>query len=186
MEVTALEPSGAGRWSPGQVIPVDEASRVGEARRAAVATAHALGFDEADTARVALVATELATNLVRHAVGGQLVVQSADGPAVDLLAVDRGPGIADVRRAMVDGYSSGGTSGTGLGTGLGAVRRQADAVDLYTRPTVFGAAPGGTAGTVAWARCARRGRTPPVARAAADDAAAVAAVVDVAGVCVPV
>ncbi len=121
---------------PGRVVPVDEATRVGEARRAAAAMATALGFDDTGAGRVALVATELATNLARHAVGGQLVVQAADGPAVDLLAVDRGPGIADVPLALVDGYSSGGTSGTGLG----AVRRQADAVDLYSRLAPYGGA----------------------------------------------
>ncbi len=178
--MNALEPLGAGGWPPGQVVPVDEASRVGEARRAAAGLAYALGFADTDAARVALVATELATNLVRHAVGGQLVVQAAEGPAVELLAVDRGPGIADVRRAMRDGYSSGGTSGTGLG----AVRRQADAVDLYTRPSVFGAAPVDGEGTVAWARCARHRRAGEPGPGAAVEATA--AVANVAGVCLPV
>lgn len=174
---------------PARVVPVDEATRVGEARRAAAAMATALGFGETGAGRVALVATELATNLARHAVGGQFVVQAADGPAVDLLAVDRGPGIADVPRALVDGYSSGGTSGTGLG----AVRRQADEVDLYSRLAPYGGvAYGGPAavranggasgtsgtseGTVVWARCVH-----PAAGSAPEPRTA-----DIAGVCVPV
>ncbi|GJG86927.1 transcriptional regulator [Gemmatimonadetes bacterium T265] len=171
-----MELNGRAGPPPAHVVPVDEPTRVGEARRAAAAVATALGFDETAAARVALVATELATNLARHAVGGQLVIQAADGPAVDLLAVDRGPGIADVLRAMVDGYSSGGTSGTGLG----AVRRQADAVDLYSRwsPPSLGAPgpgmPDAGEGTVVWARCVL-----PTAAGAARAA-------DLAGVCVPV
>ena len=177
--MTAFDDGAAHGWQPGRVVPVDDPTRVGEARRTAAALATALGFGETDAARVALVSTELATNLVRHAVGGQLVVQATHGPAVELIAVDRGPGILDVRRAMVDGYSSGGTSGTGLG----AVRRQADAIDLYSRPSIFGAASGVGEGTVVWARCARRGRPGAAAVDAADGQTALA---DVAAVCVPI
>jgi len=57
---------------------------------------------------------------------------------VDVLALDRGPGIADVERALRDGYSTAGTAGTGLG----AVVRLSDLFDVYT----------GRAGTVLLAR----------------------------------
>ncbi|HTV90767.1 MAG TPA: ATP-binding protein, partial [Stellaceae bacterium] len=91
------------------------------------------GFDEEKTGRVALIATELATNLIRHASEGELVVSrfsDSDGQGVELLALDRGPGIPDVQRALSDGYS---TSGT-LGGGLGAMGRSADRFALFTRP----------------------------------------------------
>ncbi|MDQ6924654.1 MAG: SpoIIE family protein phosphatase [Candidatus Eremiobacteraeota bacterium] len=176
-----------GSSPPAHVVPVDEANRVGEARRAAAAMALALGFDESVAGRVALVATELATNLARHATGGQLIIQAADGPAVDLLAIDRGPGIANVARAMLDGYSSRGTSGTGLG----AIRRQADAVDLYSHPVPSGmpvvprpdGAPAPTGeGTVVWARCVRPANPVDMTHLLP----ARAPVADIAGVCVPV
>lgn len=119
------------------LVPVMDASQVGEARRAAVALAELVGFDEADRGRVALVATEMATNLARHARDGVLLVHAApewgDGTervAVELVAVDKGPGITDVARSMRDGYSTGGTPGGGFG----AMRRQADAFDLHSTP----------------------------------------------------
>ncbi|MCW7538060.1 ATP-binding protein/SpoIIE family protein phosphatase [Aquabacterium sp. A7-Y] len=125
---------------------VHEASQVGEARRAAVRLAESLGFDEVAAGRVALVATELGTNLVRHAERGQLLlapVTADDGDAwVELLSLDHGPGIADLPACMRDGYSTGGTPGNGLG----AVRRLADEFDMYSEVP---------AGTVILARVAR-------------------------------
>jgi hypothetical protein len=83
--------------------------------------------------RAALVATELATNLVRHTQGGEVVLR-AQGEALDIVAWDRGPGIRDIEQSMVDGFSTAG----GAGTGLGAVRRLSDRFDVSS------ASPGGT------------------------------------------
>ncbi|HEU5041721.1 MAG TPA: ATP-binding protein, partial [Gemmatimonadales bacterium] len=114
-----------------QALPVQDGSAVGSARRAAVVLAEAAGCSEAVAARVALVATELATNLVRHAGGGTLIVQRATTePGIELLAIDRGPGIASVAEALRDGFSTGGTSGTGLG----AVGRMADHCEVFSAP----------------------------------------------------
>ena len=117
---------------------VTEVSQVGEARRAAVQLAEALGFDDVAAGRAALVATELGTNLVRHAQKGRLLVgrvQGDDGQAlVEILSLDQGPGIANVAACMTDGYSTGGTPGSGLG----AVRRLSHEFDL------FSASPAGT------------------------------------------
>lgn len=119
--------------SPHVAFDMQEPSQVGEARRAAARLAERLGFDEVATGRVALIATELGGNLVRHARHGRLLVGHADGQ-LELLSLDQGPGMADVAACLRDGYSTGGTPGTGLG----AVRRLADTFDLYS------AAPGGT------------------------------------------
>ena len=111
---------------------IDEESKVGEARRAAQNVAN-FEFDAQTAGRVAIAATELANNLLRHAGGGEILVQvlGSDGSAtVELLAIDRGPGMADVDRCMRDGFSTGGTPGTGLG----AVRRLADDFDIYSVP----------------------------------------------------
>ena len=132
-------------------IAVRESSQVGTVRRAAVDLAAELGFDEADAARVALVATEMSTNLVKHASEGELLLQTATAgaaPAIELIALDRGPGIADVGRAMQDGTSTAGSPGTGLG----AIRRLATRFDLYATPkgtVVFAAVTPAASATVA-------------------------------------
>lgn len=119
--------------TPHRAFAVHEPSQVGEVRRTAAALAESVGFDAVAAGRVALIATELGTNLVKHAQGGQLLlapVQGEDGRTlVELLSLDNGPGISNVARSMADGYSTTGT----LGGGLGAVQRQAQEFDLYSR-----------------------------------------------------
>jgi anti-sigma regulatory factor (Ser/Thr protein kinase) len=124
MEVTSRETS--------VLVPVRDGSQVGEARRAAVRFGAALGFGEADAGRLAIVATEAAGNLARHGGGGDLLLRRIAGaePALELLALDRGPGMADVARALEDGHSTGGTPGTGLG----AIQRLSTACELYSSP----------------------------------------------------
>lgn len=111
---------------PFQRFSVDDASQVGEVRRAGQQLAHELGFDEATAGRLALGITELGTNLVRHAGGGALLL-GVDGAAVEVLSLDRGPGM-DVDRCLADGFSTGGSAGTGLG----AVKRLADQFDAFS------------------------------------------------------
>lgn len=113
-------------------FPVTDASRVGEARRFAAKAIEPWGWPEADAGRLSLVVTELGTNLMRHAVDGALWIAVKDGlQEVEVLALDRGLGIADLPRAMQDGHST----GTGSpGTGLGALRRLADDFDLASSP----------------------------------------------------
>jgi anti-sigma regulatory factor (Ser/Thr protein kinase) len=109
---------------------VDETSQVGQARREAAVLAQALGFDEAACGRVALVATELATNMVKHGRGGVLqlsTVAARQGMGVEICAIDGGPGFALVD-GLRDGYSTAGTPGTGLG----AIQRQAQVLDAYS------------------------------------------------------
>ncbi|WP_027481286.1 ATP-binding SpoIIE family protein phosphatase [Deinococcus pimensis] len=112
---------------------IREASGVGEARRASVDLARSLGLNDVRQGEVALVVTELGTNLVKHAGEGELLVRPVEGgarPAVEVLALDRGPGVARVGEVLRDGYSTAGTPGTGLG----AVRRLSRRFDLYSQP----------------------------------------------------
>lgn len=105
------------------VLACDDPSQVGEARRAASALAGRLGFDETWRGKAALVTTELATNLVKHAREGLMILQGVErGEAcgLEVFGLDRGPGIADVGRCLVDGYSTAGSPGNGLGA-LGRV-----------------------------------------------------------------
>jgi len=108
-------------------IRIGDSSGVGEARRAAQRASSRALLTEADAGRVALVVTELSTNLVKHAGGGTMFFQPhTDGTnSVLITAIDRGPGM-DVQITMRDGHSSAGTSGNGLG----AIRRMSDALDI--------------------------------------------------------
>lgn len=114
-------------------VQVSDSSAIGGARRAAMQIAVDAGADETQAGRVAIVATELATNLVRHAGRGQLLLQALrldSGTVLELVALDSGPGMSDPQRCLSDGYSTGGTSGNGLG----AVRRLSQFFDLYSLP----------------------------------------------------
>jgi anti-sigma regulatory factor (Ser/Thr protein kinase) len=110
-------------------VAVGHDSQIHGAAAAASAASVAAGLNPGDLATCELLATELATNLVRHAVGGRLLVNASGQGAVQILAVDQGPGIADVAASLTDGF----TTGTSLGAGLGACRRGAAQFDLYSR-----------------------------------------------------
>lgn len=97
-------------------------------RRIAVERARALGFDDEQASDVAIVASELATNILKHAGKGVMLVGAPADGALEIVALDRGPGIADVSRALGDGYSTRGT----LGGGLGAVTRLAAQFDIWS------------------------------------------------------
>jgi anti-sigma regulatory factor (Ser/Thr protein kinase) len=123
------------RGSHHAAFPMEDPSRVGEARRHAADLATDCGMDEVAAGRLALVVTELATNLLRHASNGRLWISARRARGeVEVIAVDDGPGIADIERSLGDGYSTGGTPGTGLG----AVRRLSQHFDLHS------SVPGGT------------------------------------------
>ena len=114
-----------------KIFPLDEPTRVAEVRRHAVAMAQAEGLDENAVSDTAIVATELSTNLVKHAVGGEIHLSSLFErglKGIEILSIDRGPGMSDLRRCLADGYSSVGTAGTGLGS----VQRLASTFDAYS------------------------------------------------------
>jgi anti-sigma regulatory factor (Ser/Thr protein kinase) len=116
-------------------IAVTDPSGAGEVRRTASALADAHGFGEEQRGRVALVATEIATNLMKHTRGGEVIVRTLtriEGGGIEILALDRGPGITDIARCISDGFS---TAGTG-GSGLGAIRRNSDVFDITSVPQV--------------------------------------------------
>lgn len=115
-----------------RMVPVIEATQPSQARYMARDMAAAIGFTEEDSYRTGLVATELATNLVKHARGGEVLARPfpiGREAGIELIALDRGPGIRDVSMAMTDGHSTAGTNGSGLG----AVRRLADTFDIHSQ-----------------------------------------------------
>ena len=110
-------------------VPIEDSTQIGHARRVAQQLALEAGFDEVDTGRVALVCTELASNVLRHARGGEVHIAVVPGTrvrGVEVIAVDRGPGFV-LAQCLPDGYSTAGSRGEGLG----AIQRQAQVMDMY-------------------------------------------------------
>ena len=112
---------------------VRDPSHVSSARQAVAKMSHALAFESTRAGCAALVVTEAVSNMVKHAGGGTLAARAVgrnQAVGVELLAIDKGPGMPDFHKSSVDGHSTTGTPGTGLG----AIRRQSDEFDVYTHP----------------------------------------------------
>jgi serine/threonine-protein kinase RsbT len=112
---------------------VSSQTDVERTRRAAREIATRLGFDRQDAEAIAIAATELATNLVRHAQHGTIVIAEVtgrDAAGILIASQDSGPGIADVALALQDGYST----RSSLGSGLPAVRRLMDELTIDSSP----------------------------------------------------
>jgi anti-sigma regulatory factor (Ser/Thr protein kinase) len=134
-------------------VPVHDSTRVRDVRLAAGAAARHAGLAEDRVAAAQLVATELATNLLKHAGGGRILLDLVGPvvpvygdertPLVQIMAVDHGPGMPDTAAALRDGYSTTASLGAGLGTCL----RTADDFGLHSTPG---------RGTVVMARIAAR------------------------------
>jgi len=112
------------------MLVVEDESQVGHARRVVQQLAEETGFDAADAGRAALVATELTSNLLKHAGHGALHLRMVPGRGgvrgIEILAIDRGPGF-NLADCLADGYSTGASNGIGMG----AVARQAQVFDVY-------------------------------------------------------
>jgi anti-sigma regulatory factor (Ser/Thr protein kinase) len=113
-----------------EALSVRDPTDVASARRRIAALVAALGYGETQAGRVAIVVTELTQNLLRHGGGGELLA-GADPHrqgGIEIMALDRGPGMADVTACLRDGYSTGGTSGNGLG----AIQRLANQLLIHS------------------------------------------------------
>jgi anti-sigma regulatory factor (Ser/Thr protein kinase) len=114
-------------------LRLDEPSAVGSARRVVEQLATQLGAAEVRAAEIGLAVTEIASNVHRHGGGGALLVRAVrdvDTAEVEVVAVDSGPGIADLGAALRDRSSTAGT----LGIGMGAIVRMARSVEIATTP----------------------------------------------------
>jgi len=110
-------------------VPIDCDADIVAARQKGRELATQCGFSTTDLAVVATAISELARNIVRYALHGEIilrVVEDRSRRGVEVVAQDDGPGIPDVGRAMDDGFS---TSG-GLGMGLPGTRRLMDDFEI--------------------------------------------------------
>jgi anti-sigma regulatory factor (Ser/Thr protein kinase) len=115
------------------IIRVTDSTHAGQARRHAATLADEAKLGATEGGSLAIVVTEMATNLVKHAGSGTMVVESFarnEGSGVRVLSLDKGPGIRDLSGALRDGYSTAGSSGSGLG----AMKRLSHGFDIYTAP----------------------------------------------------
>ena len=84
-----------------------------------------MGFTGSDLTMISTAISELARNIIRYAVKGEVVVAPlVEGSRVGVVVIarDNGPGIPDLDLAMRDGY----TTGSGMGLGLPGARRLMD------------------------------------------------------------
>ena len=103
---------------PAQILVViDHPSSVAEARRHANSLAVLLGFDSVASGKLAIAVTEVASNIVKHASRGKVTFRALQDIAstgkrstgVEVLALDKGPGIANIARSLRDGHSTAGS-----------------------------------------------------------------------------
>ncbi len=111
---------------------VAEQSQISEARRRIVQMSADYGLDVASQDRVALIVTELGTNLIKHCpTGGRLLAHgltNSKAQGIEVFSIDPGPGM-DTEDCIVDGFSTTKT----FGNGLGAAKRVSDEFDIYSQ-----------------------------------------------------
>ncbi len=147
--------------SRGRAFGIRGEPDVAEIALAARDAALALGLGTTEAVQLATAVSEIAGNLLRHAGGGTVLLRTeADGVVVE--ARDAGPGIEDLRLALTDGYSTGGS----LGLGLPGARRLVDEFAITSKP--------GEGTVVRLAKRLTPGGPPPVAAADLADCAVVA------------
>ncbi len=112
-------------------LQIDNKSDIGVCRRKAVTLASQMGFDEVKTGEVAIMVTELVTNVIRHGGGnGKLVIchysDELGHQAIEVWCCDSGIGIPDIQMVLKDGY----TGKDSLGIGMGTIRRFSDEMEI--------------------------------------------------------
>lgn len=115
-------------------IKITDGSFIAEARRLTSFAAESIGFNETDIGKISIIVTELVSNLIKHTSTHcgeffvrELIIREQKG--IELLSVDKGPGITNIADCLRDGYSTAGS----VGTGLGSVQRLSDIFDIYSQ-----------------------------------------------------
>jgi serine/threonine-protein kinase RsbT len=114
-------------------VPIRSDQDIVAARQKGRELAVTLGFSASDATLVATAISELARNIVLYARTGEIelqIVEQTQRKGIGVVARDGGPGIANIRQAIQDGFS---TSG-GLGLGLPGVRRLMDDFEIVSQP----------------------------------------------------
>ena len=112
-------------------LQIENESDVGICRRKSVGLAKQIGFDEVKTGEVAIMVTELVTNVIKHGGGkGKILVCQLENDqhqkAIEVWCFDMGNGILDLNQSITDGF----TNKKSLGIGLGTIRRFSDEFEI--------------------------------------------------------
>jgi anti-sigma regulatory factor (Ser/Thr protein kinase)/serine/threonine protein phosphatase PrpC len=115
-----------------KVIHISHALDAAAAHHAAREMAARIGFGEKASEEIAIAVSELASNQLKHAQGGTILIEPLGGerPGIQVEAMDAGPGIPNIDEALADGFSTAG----GLGLGLGTVNRLMEVFDIVSQP----------------------------------------------------
>ncbi|HEX3954893.1 MAG TPA: anti-sigma regulatory factor [Stellaceae bacterium] len=118
-----------------ETIQVRSADAVVRVRQEVRKSALALGFSLVDQTKIVTAASEIARNTIDYGGGGEARIESVRAGTrrgLRLVFSDQGPGIADLKQALTDGFTSGG----GLGLGLGGAKRLCNEFDIQSAPGV--------------------------------------------------
>jgi len=113
------------------VIQIRDTADIVRARQSSRQVSSTYNASEVETTFITTIISELARNILIHAYKGEIQIDGSieDGHAgVRITARDKGPGIADLRRALIGGYSTCGR----MGLGLCGVQRMADEFDIVS------------------------------------------------------
>ena len=116
-----------------ETTPVRSSEDIVRVRRDVRAAAIEAGFNLVNQTKIVTAASEIARNTVDYGGGGDLRIETLrEGARIGLRLTfkDQGPGIADIRLALTDGYTSGG----GLGLGLSGAKRLCSEFDIRSEP----------------------------------------------------
>jgi serine/threonine-protein kinase RsbT len=118
-----------------EVLPIRASDDIVRVRQAVRARAVEIGLSLVDQTKIVTAASELARNTLDYGRGGTArlqLLQEGGRRGLRLTFEDQGPGIADIERALRDGY----TTGQGLGLGLGGARRLCNEFSIDSTPGV--------------------------------------------------
>jgi len=113
-------------------VAINSAADIVIARQKGRALATELGFDGSDLTLIATAISEVARNIVTHAKSGQVIIAPLKNGSIygiSIVALDEGPGIRDINRAMQYGYST----GKGLGVGLPGAKWLMDEFEIESK-----------------------------------------------------
>lgn len=116
-----------------ETIKIETESDIVTARQVGRNMSRQLGFGTIMQSRMATSISELARNIYLYAGKGTITISPIErngAIGLQITAIDAGPGIPDIRKALEDGYT---TSGA-LGAGLPGVRRMMDEFDIQSAP----------------------------------------------------
>lgn len=114
-----------------ETVPVKVEPDVVAVRRRVREVSAQLGFGLVDQTKVVTAASELARNTIIHGGGGEMKMETLNGPRVGIRLTfeDKGPGIPDIEIALRDGF----TTGSGLGLGLGGSKRLVNDFEVVSK-----------------------------------------------------